>query len=746
MSHGNLYRQSLSRPRGQRRAARFGRAGRVLPRPRPLPPELLHAGPRRRPRQPLLRRTASLGCLALLLGAGLWAGLIAAVAAGGYTAWSSITSTLPTLAQMQQPSFATTKIYDRNGILLYQVADPNSGWRTPVGYQEILDHIGQQQQSPNAPHHAWIFDATVAAEDASFWTNHGVDPTAIARSFVEDISGSGFSGASTITQQLVRLVYPDQIGYQVSYSRKLREAIMAYRFSQHFTKPQILEMYLNDIYYGEGAYGIDAASEIYFGEHPWDLSLGQAALLAGLPQAPTAYDPFDNYQAARARQQYVLAQMVKTGAITSQQADDAYATPITLAPPDVTRPSAPLAPHFVNFVLGWLEQRFGSNAVYGGGLIVKTTLDYHLQQTAQQIVAKQVKQIAWDDVDNGALVAMLPETGEIVAMVGSADYYNNAIDGQVNVAVMPRSPGSSIKPVTYLAALERGFYPGTILNDTDKKYPIPGQPGKFYEPHNDTFKHYGKVTVREALDNSLNVPAVETLNYVGVQTMIDLDHALGNKSTMYSGYYGLSVTVGGGDVTLLDHTTVFATLANEGRYVPYTPVLQVNGQGGKLLYQLNRGKAEQDGQQVAPAGNVYQISNILSDNKARTMIFGANSPLHVPELNRPVAAKTGTSDGPRDGLTMGYTTDLVVGVWTGNTDNSLMGSLDAVSTAGPIWHDFMVAAHQPRFATTLAGPDGKPVPPDFPVPPNVSMGKACDKPTPEVLVRGVKVVCDAGAP
>lgn len=644
--------------------------------------------------------------------------------AGGIAAWSLVNRELPPASQAQTLQFATTKIYDRNGTLLNEVSDPKNGWRTPVSYKEIQDHITQQKSDPDKPHEAWILDATVAAEDASFWKNPGVDPMAIVRSAYIDISGQGTTGASTITQQLVRLLYPEQVGTDATITRKIREAIAALKFTREHPKSEILDMYLNDIYYGSRSYGIDAASQTFFNKHPWDLSLGQAAMLAGLPQSPSLFDPTQNYEMAKKRQRYVLNQMAEQHMITAQQADDAYAEPLDLQDGTGSR-TIDLAPHFVNFVKTYLEQKFGADAVYRSGLTVRTTLDYHLQDVAQQAVTNGVRNFASSDLDNGALVAMLPETGEIVAMVGSADFYNAAIDGQVNVATAERQPGSSIKPVTYLAAFEKGWNPNTKILDAPTRWPLPGQPGKYYAPHNDTEKNYGVVTARTALANSLNIPAVKTLDFVGIPTMIDLAHKMGIKTGLWRdmSFYGLAITLGGGEVSLLEHTNVFATLANQGRYVPYTPLLEVTDSSGHTLFKLDRQQAYNKGEQVADPGKVAWITSILSDNNARSMIFGSHTPLILqPELNIPVAAKTGTSEDARDLWTMGYTPDLTVGVWTGNTDNhpTGWGNLDGVQVAAPIWHEVMVKAHSdPAIMKTLEGPDGKPIPPDFPAPPPI---------------------------
>ncbi|MBX6341515.1 MAG: transglycosylase domain-containing protein, partial [Thermomicrobiaceae bacterium] len=568
-----------------------------------------------------------------------------------------------------------------------------------------------------------------------------------ARSFIRNLTGGASSGASTITQQLVRALYPESIGYERSYTRKLREAIIAYEFSRHYPKEKILEMYLNDVYYGNRSYGIDAAAQAYFNKHPWDLTLAEAALLAGLPQAPSLYDPVQNYELAKARQHYVLERMVAQGMITAEQAEAAYAEPLTIQ----TRDShATQAPHFVNFVKYYLEQKYGADVLYRGGLTVRTTLDLDLQNAAQQIVADHVKQYGVYDINNAALVAMLPWSGEIVAMVGSADFNNAAIDGEVNVTTRERQPGSSIKPITYLAAFEKGWNPGTVIFDYPKKWPTPGAPKPYYQPHNYTYQNYGAVSVREALANSLNIPAVQALDYVGVPTMIDLAHRMGIKTGLWRGtsFYGLAITLGGGEVSPLEHTNAFATLANNGRYVPYTPLLEVRDGTGKVLYKLDRQHALAQGEQVVKPEHAYQITSILTDNNARAMVFGTHTPLTLPELNRPAAAKTGTTEYAQDLWTMGYTTDLVVGVWVGNTDNHPpRRSLDGVTVAAPIWHDVMVRAHaDPQLAKTLVGPDGKPLPPEFPRPPGIYEGPICTAtgklPVPgastrtEVLVRG----------
>jgi membrane peptidoglycan carboxypeptidase len=652
--------------------------------------------------------------------------VVGAAGAGAYMSWNQMTTDLPDYANVEALEFETTKIYDRNWRLLHEVSDPLTGWRTSISYDELAENVQRYSSGPNAPERAWIIDATVAAEDSTFWTNEGVDPTAIARSLFVNLSGGPASGASTITQQLVRNMFPESIGQERSYTRKLREAVMAYQFTQRYDKEEIMEMYLNNVYYGNRAYGIDAASQAYFNTFAWELSLAQASMLAGLPQAPSLYDPNNNYELAKARQRYVLDRMVIEEMITQAEADEAYEEPLT---PQRRENRYDLAPHFVNYARYEIERRYGAEALLRGGLMVRTTLDYELYLEAQELVRQHIESLGPWNVDNGALVAMLPWSGEIVAMVGSADFYNDAIDGQVNVTVRERQPGSSIKPITYLAALEAGWHPGTVIFDYAKQWDTPLAPEPVYAPRNATGQFYGAISMREALGNSLNIPAVQALDFVGVGEMIRLANAMGIRTGLWRGldYYGLAITLGGGEVTLLEHTNAFATIANNGRYVPYTPFIEIINPDGARLYDLDRGNAYSRGTQVVRPEHAYQVTDILSDNSARSMIFGANSPLVIPELgSRPVSAKTGTTDDSRDGWSMGYTTEIVTGVWVGNTDNSPTRSLDGIAGAAPLWHDFMRLVHtDERFADLLLDANGRKIPEEFPRPPGIIEAQVC---------------------
>ncbi|HMM40310.1 MAG TPA: transglycosylase domain-containing protein, partial [Thermomicrobiales bacterium] len=389
------------------------------------------------------------GTLAIFLATMLL--LIAGVGASvAVASWNYFTEDLPAIDQFEARQFETTRIYDRNWTLLYEVSDPEYGWRTYLS----LDEITNNGQNMN------LVNATIAAEDKTFWTNYGVEPLAVIRGAFITATGRGSFGGSTIAQQLVRQLFPEKIGFERSYERKVREAIVAVQMTETYSKEEILELYLNTIYYGNRAYGIDAAAQAYFNKHPWELDLAEASMLAGLPQAPSYYDPTVNMEAAKARQRYVLDQVASQGFVSQAQADAAWDE---LLDPQTRENRYNLAPHWVNFVIDTLEGRYGAEKVYRGGLQVRTTLDYALQQQAEESVRDHLAELAPYDASNGALVAMLPGSGEVVAMVGSADYTNDAISGQVNVAVSERQPGSAFMPITYAAAFEHGWYPGTVI-------------------------------------------------------------------------------------------------------------------------------------------------------------------------------------------------------------------------------------------------------------------------------------------
>lgn len=585
----------------------------------------------------------------------------------GLIAYANIALSLPAPGELgaRSADFVSTKIYDRQGGLLYELFDPQWGRRTKVP----LDRI-----SP------YLIQATVATEDRYFYQHPGFDPLSIARAIWYNVTEREIvSGASTITQQLARNVLLSPVERtQRTLSRKVREAILAAEITRRYPKDTILEIYLNEIFYGNLAYGIEAAAETYFGKSADQLSLAEAALLAGLPQAPALYDPYVNPDAAKARQAVVLGLMAEAGYVTPAQAETAQAEELEYVP--LRFPIR--APHFVMYVRQLLEQKYGVEALYKGGLRVYTTLDPHLQAIAERVAEEHVNSLAEKHVTNAALVALKPDTGEILAMLGSVDFFAEEIAGQVNVALRLRQPGSSIKPVTYVAAFEKGWTPATLIWDVPTEFPDGLNPP--YKPTNYDDKFHGAVLLRTALGSSYNVPAVKTLQFVGLPDMLATAHRLGIAS-LNRPDYGLSLTLGGGDVTLFEMVGAYAAFANAGVRVPPVAIARVEDSEGRVIeeYQVPQGE------QVISPQHAYLITDILADDQARTLAFGPNS---VLKLSRPAAAKTGTTDDWRDAWTIGYTPDLVCGVWVGNSDNSAMDHVAGAGGAGPIWHNFMEEA------------------------------------------------------
>ena len=579
----------------------------------------------------------------------------------------------------------TTKIYDRHGVPLYDFVDEETG---------LHEELSLDKMSP------LVISATIAAEDASFWTNAGVDPFAILRAVRINLSGDGSSGASTITQQLARNIFMSQEERsEQSFARKIKEAAIAMQMTRTYSKEYILELYLNQTYYGHRAYGVGAAARAYFGKTASELNLGEAALIAGLAQLPDAYDPFKDRDAAKRRQVYVLDQMAKLNMITPEQQAEADKYEIALKP---DTPSIK-APHFVYYVKEYLERKYGA-ASANAGLKVYTTLDLSVQDVAQRVAADRIEELHKQRATNAAMVVMKPNTGEILAMVGSVDYNNLAIDGQVNVATRPRQPGSSFKPITYANAFRKGWTPGTVILDTLTGFLNPGQ--KDYVPKNYDGKDHGWVSVRDALANSYNIPAVKAIQFAGVQSTIDFARDMGLKSkdslVYNSDFYGLSLTLGGGEVTLLDLTNAYSTFANGGREIDANPIIKIEDAQGRIIYQLD---PNPPGDQVLDPRIAYMITSILSDNKARTPMFGPNSALKV---SFPAAAKTGTTDDNRDSWTLGYTPSLAVGVWVGNNNNAEMAKVTGAVGAATIWHNFMEEFFKnPGFVDLVKRSDGR---------------------------------------
>jgi 1A family penicillin-binding protein len=563
------------------------------------------------------------------------------------------------------PMAESTKILDRQGRVLYD-SGTGDGLYTYLPLEQVPDHLKQ---------------AVIATEDASFYSHPGVDVGAILRAGLNDLRDRELSsGASTITQQLARNLYFDP-GERSSRNplRKLREAVLALRMERALSKDEILEQFLNRVYFGNLAYGLEAASRTYFGKGARDLDLAESALLAGLLQSAAAYDPFTRMDAAKGRQETVLGRMVEEGYISRAEADAAWAEPLALNP----TPFPIEAPHFVAWVRDQLPGLVGETAVARGDLRVYTSLDLDLQRSAQAAVAWHVGELKDRNVTNGAVVALDPSTGQVLAMVGSADYFDTSIDGAVNLALAERQPGSSIKPVVYAAALEEGFTPASPLLDVPTS--LKTRRGETYAPNNYDFTFHGVVPLREALASSYNVPAVRILAAIGVERAVEMGRRLGLTSFRDPSRYDLSLTLGGREVRLLDLTAAYAAFAVGGARVDPVAVLRVEDSAGHVLYEAPAPSREQ----VVSPQTAYLISDILSDNDARAPGFGLNSFLR---LDRPAAVKTGTTSDFRDNWTVGYTPRLAVGVWVGNADNSPMRNVSGVDGAAPIWRDVMQTA------------------------------------------------------
>ena len=637
-----------------------------LQTPRPVQPQPATSG------FALFQRGATIGGLTFLVVALL-------TFATMLIAYAMIASALPNRPEdllKNQSTFQSTRIYDREGNLLNEAFDTNEGKRVSVSLNQI---------SP------YLRTATISTEDANFYEHSGIDFVALVRALYYAVQeGDIVSGASTIPQQLVKmlLLSPEQ-----TITRKVKEAVLSSEISRKFQKNKILEIYLNELNYGNLAYGAAAAAETYFNKEVSELTLAEATLLAGLPQAPSYYDPYFHPDRAKGRQGVVLALMVKNGYIAAAEADKAWLEPLVYTP--VTYDLK--APHFTFFVRQELEALYGSGALYAQGLSVYTTLDPRLQSAAERIVREQVALVADHNVSNGALVSINPQTGEVLALVGSADFDNVEIDGQVNMALAPRQPGSTIKPLVYLTAFSQAERPvnerwttGTLVADIKENFPDGANPP--YVPTNYDGRERGMVTVRTALATSLNIPAVRAMQQIGMPNFLDTARRLG-ITTLNRPDYGLSLALGAGEIPLIEMTGAFAVLANGGKRMPPVTIMKIVDSGGETVCEMGTADPCQPvsglGEQVISAVDAYLITSILSDNDARAPVFGPNSLLR---LDRPAAAKTGTTNDFRDVLTMGYTPQLVTGVWVGNSDNSEMLNISGISGAAPIWNEFMRVA------------------------------------------------------
>lgn len=589
--------------------------------------------------------------------------------------------------------FESTFIYDRYGNDLYEAF--GEGRRTRVSYDQF----------PRS-----LILATIAIEDDSFFENIGIDVGATFVALMNYIGadpGELTPGGSTITQQLVRNVLFDYAKRaERSAARKAEEIMLAIVLTQSKSKEEILEMYLNEIYYGNLAYGAQTAAQIFFGKDVSELTLGEAALLAGLPQAPSSLDPLNpdpEVQAAvDARWREVLGEMIEEDFITQEQANQALSQGLSFTSPDVSLN----APHFTVYAQGELERLmielgYSPEEITRGGLRVYTTIDQNVNNLAQQAAANQVSRLAANNVSNASVVAIKPLTGEIIAMVGSIDYNNEAIDGSVNVATAFRQPGSTMKPFTYSAAIERGMSTGDVIWDTRTEIGIPGQP--LYTPRNYDGAFHGPMIMRTALASSYNIPAVQTLRLVGVDYLLELMRRFGVTSLNQDpSQYGLSLTLGGGEVTLIELTNAYAVFANQGSYVPVTSILCVVNSDNEIIYQYENGCPEGNatdgtvnrtgfGKQVLDPRIAFVITDILGDNNARSAAMGANSPLRTDNIFSSV--KTGTTNDVKDNWTVGYTRNVAIGVWVGNNDGDPMVNSSGLTGAAPIWNSVMTGVY-----------------------------------------------------
>lgn len=593
-------------------------------------------------------------------------------------AWSS--RDLPDPNKLIERSVAqSTKIYDRTGEhVLYEVFGDQK--RTLINLEDMPEYA------------RW---ATILVEDKNFYQHKGVAWLSIIRAFVNNMLGRsvGRGGASTLTQQLIKNAV---LTNEHSYIRKIKEAILARQIEKKYQKDEILKMYLNEIPYGSSNYGIEAASLSYFGKSAKDLSVAEAATLAALPQAPTKY--LNNFDKLKIRRDFIIELLLENEKIGAEEAAIAKAEPI-----NIKKSSGSLvAPHFVLYIKELVTEKYGEKMVESGGLKIITTLDYDLQKIAEEEVKIGAeKNETKYNANNAALVAMDPKTGQVLAMVGSRDYDNEEIDGQVNVTLRARQPGSSFKPLVYVAAFEKGLTPDTKLYDAETIFKTET---KDFTPHNYDLKEHGLVSLRQALAGSLNIPAVKTLYLTGIDTILNLAEKMGYTTLGDRSRFGLALVLGGAEVKLIEHVHGFTVLANEGKNIPYSSILEIRDNQDNVLEKWE----QPEGAQIIETQAVREVVDIMSDNNARSYVFGEKNSLILPD--RPVAAKTGTTNDWHDGWTLGFTPSLVTGVWAGNNNNKEMArGADGVLVAAPIWHNFMARALANKPVEAFTPPDPYPL-------------------------------------
>lgn len=573
----------------------------------------------------------------------------------------------------------STQIFDRHGQLLYEIyGDEN---RIPVKIDDLPEHLLQ---------------ATIAIEDKNFYRHHGLDVRGLLRAALNNLTGGETQGGSTITQQLVKNAL---LTNEKTIQRKIKEAVLSVLTEIRYSKKEILEMYLNYISYGGTAVGIETAANKYFDKSAKDLSLAEASLLAGLPQSPSVYSPFGSYpEKSLNRQKEVLRRMVEEKFIDENKMNEVAEETLhfALSQTDIK------APHFVFYVRDHLYAQYGEERVEKGGLRVTTTLDLELQEAAQASLSAEIDSLSRLKVGNGAALITKPNTGEILAMIGSKDYFDSEHDGQVNVTLANRQPGSSIKPIMYATTFqEKTLNPGSMLLDIPTCFRVAGQ--KEYCPKNYTGGFSGPVTIRQSLGNSLNIPAVKALSTIGVEKFMEQAKKMGINSWVDPKNYGLSLTLGGGEVQMVELATAFGVLANQGVKVPLQAIVEVKDYRGEVLESFNADERKKklselsEDEELTEAGDLtramnrapaYMTAHIMQDNSARSMAFGTNSQLVIK--NKIVSAKTGTTNDLKDNWTVGFTPEFLTIVWVGNNDNTSMSYLaSGITGAAPIWHDIM---------------------------------------------------------
>lgn len=566
---------------------------------------------------------------------------------------------------------SSTKIYDRTGeVLLYDVHENIK--RTVVPYSEMGNNIK---------------NATVALEDDKFYQHNGIRPLSFLRAVLVNITTGGFSqGGSTITQQIIKNTL---LTKEKTVTRKVKEWVLAVKIEKILTKEQILEIYLNEAPYGGSVYGVEEASQTYFGKKATDLTIAEASYLASLPKAPTYYSPYGkHFDALEDRKNFTLKKMLDLGFITQEEYEKAKTEEVVFLPEEKTGIKAP---HFVFYVREYLEQKYGEEMILSGGLRVTTTLDYEIQQKAEEVVKRRgLENEGLYDASNAATVVLDSRTGEILSMTGSRDYFDEKIDGKFNVATATRQPGSAFKPIIYATAFKEGYSPETVLFDVKTEFqttcdfygnPKPGaSAADCYSPQNYDGLYRGPMTIKDALAQSINIPAVKALYLVGINDAIKTAREMGIKTLTDPSRYGLTLVIGGGEVKLLDLTSAYSVFANNGSFVEPSAILKIEDINGEVLEE----KKDFVKSQVLPENVAYQISDILSDNKARIPTFGSGSVLEIP--GHSVAVKTGTTNNNKDAWTVGYTPSYTVGVWVGNNDNKPMKK-GGVGLAGPIWNE-----------------------------------------------------------